>query len=656
LYPDSTCHSSCGLQYTPRSEPEGNYCDAICSKDQYMFWNGVCIDSCNSPMRLLTNVSGTFCYLPCDNIQYYYYPNQKTCKSACDNGIPSIANNMYLVCETDDEIILSKLLHHVRYVDVRFPTKLANISIMRGINILSPRVIRSMFIKVTNWPDRFSLPAEVFEYYSMPSSFLANFGDDLILLGIILTFVIIAFLLEMLFASMNYPGPEKFFNRFRIMIQWNLPIMIIAQNTGDIFFFAILEFRTIDLTNKAKPYLSLSLAVIMLILVIAIYTLGILLAQKYFKIKHESQMNDNYSDFLNKWEKYQVLFRGYESKNLFTQCFFLIYCFRWTFPMIMASSLYVFPLLQTISFFVITTSMLIYILWVKPIKKRIDWINLVLVEIFVLLIDASFMGLAILDMKEGMSIDARNYFADVIIVCDYCIYFLPLLFLVIKAISIIRIALDYQKKNNFKQEKSTWLQLFFLPLQQGNFGFEQFQVATFIDENITTPQEDTVLNSDRSVSEFKRLHSSTSIVSQTTVPDMNNTSRLGLESSIGPRRRISPFQPRKMNENSLENDPNSIYYAETKANEKIIISQNSMTMRRTEFWTEEELSQFRPGVPRRQIINHAFTPESSSLGRMPSRISQIPSIANTIQSWSQRDLASGQSHRSHIIQEENQDF
>ncbi len=290
-----------------------------------------------------------------------------------------MANNTYLVCYEDnttttvliEQVTLSKLLHHIRYIDVEFPEKLGNISIMRGTNFISLRVKSSMFQKVTNWPTRLSLPS-VFEYYFLPSSFLANFGDDLILIGMILTAAMVSFILERVFALMGSSGLKTFFNRIRIMTQWNLPIMIIIQNSGDIIFFAMVEFKSLEMED-VKSLVSLGLCLVMLALILTNYLLGIVIVQKFQLRKKESAKS--LTHFVSSWEKFQVLFRGYNDENIFSQLFFVVYSFRIMLPMVITYSFPTVPLFQTIAFTVITISMLLYLILKKPIQQQFDLIN-----------------------------------------------------------------------------------------------------------------------------------------------------------------------------------------------------------------------------------------------------------------------------------------
>jgi len=701
LYPNGTCgEDSCDLQYTLRVEADRNYCDLTCSN--YQLWNGTCVDTCDSPMHLLTNASGTFCSPPCDDITEYYYPEEETCKSTCDDGTSSIAINIYLVCYVNDDYIeqrtLSKLLHHIRYVDVQFPAKLGNISIMRGTNIISPRVIPSVFAKVVNWPARWTLAA-IFEYYYLPSSFLANFGDDLVLLGMILTVAVLAFILENIFTFC--PNLKLFFKRLRIMTQWNLPIMIIVQNAGDIFFFAVIELKTLDLTSQASSIVSFIFCILMLVLVLAVFSLGIYLAKQAQTTKNEARDRSpslkSYVNFVTSWEKFQVLFRGFDDKSLFSRSFLLIYTLRLMIPMVFASFLYTVPLLQGIVFWMITASMLLYLLCKKPIRKRIDLINLFLVEFLILFTDASLLVLIALDMRNSDATNVRTFFGEVIIVCDYCLDIFACICLFIKALMTVRTAFYFRKQSKRKLERSTWLQLLFLPLQQGSLGFEQFQVDTF--SEISSPSQHETSQSLDEVSsvagyQVKGLQYSNSGINQTTIWELTNSrSQLdGIKVSqrkirrIAPfqsqfrvieedpssfdhlsdtinysgRRKIPPYQPQSRvieNNPSLDNIPDTLHYSSRK---RIIRSNYSGSQIASQVWTDSELYHSRPKVAsQRQVypINQGGDQElafSSTMMKHMStnNLSSQRSISDAIGRMTLRRSNTNASKR-RIVQEED---
>jgi len=478
LYPDSTCKMKCRLPYASRVEALRNYCYRLCPGDEYVLWNGGCIARCDFPFRITTNISGTFCNSPCDDPTDYYFPASKTCSSTCD-ALSETINNLYKVCYVK-EMSISKLLHHIRYVKVEFPDKIKNLTVMRGTNDLSLRVSASMFKSIGAWQNKFTLPS-VFEYYLMPSSFLANFSNDLILLGLIIACTFIIFVFEQILATTDLTTLRNYLQRIRVITQFNLPLMIIASNTGDIFLFAVNEFRTYDSTAE-NSFLSFALAVVMLFICAAFYILGFTLIYKAQLAKDQLSQTGSYKQYFNfviSWQHCQVLFRGYDDTNFFSQSFFMIYCIRTALPMIITSCLYNVPLLQSISFVLITNLMLVYLLYSKPIKKTIDLANLVILELLILFADISLLVLNIFDIREVEAIKARNFFGDVILISDKGLSVLAGIALLVKIMVTIRIGYKLHSQDNQRQKKLVLMQLFWIPIQQGFFGFEQVQVERF---------------------------------------------------------------------------------------------------------------------------------------------------------------------------------
>jgi len=507
LYPNSTCAPQCKVPYASRIEAGKNYCYRMCPGEEFVLWIGGCIANCNPPLRVMSNSSGTFCFSPCDNPSNYYDPEHKVCQSFCEGSTEK--TEFYKICHLKQRS-LYKLLHHIRYVKVQFPSKLENITIIRATNILSLRVAANMFTSVGEWQNKFSLPS-VFDYYGLPSSFLENFSNDLILLGMIITGTLVIALLEQLLSRMGFTTISNFLERIRVITQLNLPLMIIAHNTGDIIFFSINEFRTYDPTAK-DTFLSFALAIVMLVICVVFYALGFFLAYQAQIAKRtifETGSYRKYAKFVITWQHFQVLFRGYDDSNLLSQSFFMIYCIRNALPMIIASSLYRYPQLQSISFVAISGLMLAYLVFQRPIKKTVDLVNMILLEVIILFADISLLVFNILDTKEIESPKTREFFGEVIIIADYGFTILASMALFTKFVMILRQGYHFHNQNNSRQRKLALMQLLFLPIQQGSFGFEQVQVERFrkIPEPEKIPDENEMVRLNNSNIQYHKQHS-----------------------------------------------------------------------------------------------------------------------------------------------------
>jgi len=143
--------------------------------------------------------------------------------------------------------------------------------------------------------------------------------------------------------------------------------------------------------------------------------------------------------------------------------------------MIIASLFFNVPPFQSSAFVIITTLMLIYLIYKKPIKKTIDLINMILLEVLILFADVSLLAINILDIKGIETTKTRDFFGEVILIADKGFSILTVIALFVKILAAIRIG----SQSNSRQKRLVLMQLFFLPIQQGSFGFEQVQVECF---------------------------------------------------------------------------------------------------------------------------------------------------------------------------------
>jgi len=486
LYGDGSCQASCLAPYVPRLDPGVSYCDLFCPSDKpFLFEDGTCISSCNFPLKLITNSSGTFCLPPCDNTKPYYDPSAKVCLASCNSTQSIAASGLYKTCDPyyapTESVSLLKVLHYVPYLDIELPVKLRGISVMRATNVLSLRLDPKTLWRAKQKFSILALPS-VFANSFVFSSFVANFYDDLILLCIILGSGVVFLLLEWFAMCTECQNAQFSFERLRVLTLVNLPIMLFATNIGDIIFFSSLDFRSYD-SSQPSAVTSVVVAVIMLILIAAIFGAAscLVYGAQEVKLSASPEPYSPYAKYLERWASFQVLFRGYRDTNWFTQSFYLLYCVRVALPMFAASFFYGVPLLQVCIYLCLSIATLLYLVFVRPIKKEIDHLNLLLLELILLIVNTSLLALTILDAVESTNQSAKDFLAEVILTADFCLSVLAVTALIAKIGFGAQQAFRFRKEKS-PQELSSWLQLLFLPIQQGCFGFEQVQIGRFVNK------------------------------------------------------------------------------------------------------------------------------------------------------------------------------
>ena len=486
LYPNGSCLGQCGFKYIPRADGDKKYCDSWCPASQWINYNDSCQASCDHPMRTVSNYSGDFCLPPCSDSSYYYYPSSDTCENSCQ-GKAIIVDKLYQACLADPAMEAVRLLHHIKYLDVSSPRKVQKMKIMRANNILSTRVTPSMFAVSVKDIQANPLPS-VFENRGIHSSFLVNFINDLVLLAILFTAEILLTLLKFATIKCRARPLATTIEYLQVITRFNLPLMLLATNVGDIIFFSIIEFRSYN-PNNSGASVSLALSIIMLIAVIALLSLTSYLVYKVKKMK--SRVSDgraplSFTAFVNKWRNFQVLFGGCDLASSLSESFFLIYTIRIALPMLAAGSLEMIPFTQSLFYLGLSITMIGYILLIKPIKSKVNVINVLLVEAALLMVNTCGFILTILDAKQNgndISNDGNNNYnyarfslGQAIIVGNYFIEYIAIAFLVIKVFIVMVDAYKLRKKEEYRAEKTVWLQIFFIPFQQGIYCFEEAQV------------------------------------------------------------------------------------------------------------------------------------------------------------------------------------
>ena len=472
--------SICVSPYSAQTDVcSGTYCTNLCYPSKYLMPDGSCRATCEAPLREKIDTVGKHCLMPCESSLEYYYEENGKCSFECETWV-SMPEGLYLVCHPPPHSI-SRLLHYVRYLNIEMPDRLQNLTLRRENNILSLRVAPKMFKKVRQGfvkiPGYFSINP------NLPTSFFVNFSDDLILLGIILTFGLGFLALEGLFKLIEISQAEYIFERLRVFTLCNLPIMLVLVNTGDIIFFSVLEFRTYHY-EYPKAAFSLAMGIIMFIIMIGLLIAIIALSFFAYSIKAEGPMDaisKEYEAFASKWQMVQVLFRGFKGTNLFYQAFYCFYCFRIALPMIFSAGMENSPLAQIILDLCLNILMVIYLLYARPLKAMVDLVNLVLLESIFFVANVSCLVLTILSLNNSDAQVARTVFGDFILGCDIAIQVLAVGTMCVKLWLTAREAKAERLKKT-GNHRAIWLQMLFIPIQQGCFGFEQIQIDRFSGE------------------------------------------------------------------------------------------------------------------------------------------------------------------------------
>jgi len=498
LYANGTCLDTCEDPFTERYELGYKYCDYSCGANLYFYWNGSCLPECPLPLRHEINLYGVSCLFPCNSSAKYYDINTEKCVEDCAS--PSLAaDDLYPVClpfvdpklyggfldlilkaPTEDDVTLVTLsniiLGHVRYLDMPFPPRLQNLVSSKGRNIMSLGFGQKMPYSLETTFMKRPLP-KVFEQRGLHSSFIVNFWSQIMSWLIVVTALFILIIFEKAFAFLGWASAKAYFKTLKLIIKWNLCLILVAISVGDIAFFSLIEWISLD------PHLSTSFSSILLLFTLLfmmiIFIGAILYLVQYFDIvKRKVVLYNDTSDyirFLMKWKEFQILFRGFRGHSNLNQYFILLYMFRITFPMIFAVFLRSSPLAQTILQVIFSSVVMSYILTAVPVVRKINFLQLFIIESLALIVNISLLLICILNMVDAKHSKEYNMLGDIVVGGNSTINLMAIVFLIVKFCQGIW-ALDRYTRIRPEYPGTIWLQLLVYICQQCGMGFEEMFV------------------------------------------------------------------------------------------------------------------------------------------------------------------------------------
>ena len=453
---DGTCSISCGNSSIINGEI---FCYNSCPATQeYLLWTLNCSHACDSPLISEMNSTGKFCHPPCS--AGTYDPVSGRCRDHCFYPFIITSSKLYPECVSLyplEAIELSKLLHHLKYLKFSLtPPRLSNITISRGMNILSFEIPFRWYKKLL---EKLETKSDVifFSNSVVFSSFLVNFFSELILLATFILLGIVALFFEKI---IQLKGVNYICHRVRMNMIWNQQIGLLAINFGDILFFTTLELKSL----LYGPWKILSLGVCFVIIIESLISIYLTLALNYGNYKTRQK-----NAYLRKWDSCQIVFKGYRGAIPF----YGIYALRLTLPMLIVTCLSNYPVIQSLLYVLLNFLILAILMMTRPIQNTLDLGNIIILESTLLLVNIAAFILTIIPIHAS---DWGILLGDLIIMGSYAIDAIAMGFFFVKLTAGAINA--YQTKFRAPDQGiAEWAQLLFLPTQQGGMGFEQVQVV-----------------------------------------------------------------------------------------------------------------------------------------------------------------------------------
>ena len=493
LYFNGTCSDNCMPPYEEYRENGKGFCNYPCSATEFLFWNGTCFSDCDSPLIKSTGTYGEkYCLTPCVNPLHYYVVETGQCWEECDTN-STIYEELYLRCAmyvapspdygflnlitasgaSYSFISMAKLSQHVRYLEVNQPPRLEALSQSHSRPIITLKFLPDMPESLKSKFTLRSLPT-VFSRLGLHSSFLVNYWASLMTLaaGIVVAFLLWGIALIVKYTE-NIEVPP-FLDNLLTLFKWNFCFVLIVSNVDDIVIFGYIDFVSMQLKN-ANATLSLFMILLMICLVVATLVIAFLLVWKFQSMRKQVQLNKNfdlYEEFLVKWRSWQVLFRGYFEDTFVKQSFYIIYIVRLGLPMLITVTFLTKPVSQSVCQLIVSLDILVYILYRCPFRRRINYVQLMIVESLVFVINICCVILSIKDFEDSDNYKIRVWVGDVIVLCNFSINVTRVVFFFVKFFIEIGNIRTLERIHPTKSN-ARWLRLLAIPLEQGAFGFEE---------------------------------------------------------------------------------------------------------------------------------------------------------------------------------------
>jgi len=513
-YYNGTCMSSCDLPLKHRNESNRNYCDFPCKIYEFLAWDGTCLSFCDFPYVTLKYDGLQFCRLPC-YADYFYFPENMMCNETCQPPYYDDTQLPYMRCfppvpldfgpdflesnmnpGTVSFKTLNKMMQYVRYLNVELPQRVQRLALSKGRPVLSTMAGIQPGDDFIKYFGRFASLGELYSKHDLKQSFLANYWDTLTTLLIFTLAGIVLWIFERFLLLVNFERWALLLERFRVVMKFNFPIMIIAYSIDEIILYAYFEFSTLSSRSYSSVSSTVSflvcLSFVLIIPGIAYLTYFILKKNRFYeaqvaarqktvpKDKGEGRVPDGYRDLNVKkirFESLQVLYRGFKEDSIWNQMFFNIYMMRIGLPMIIAICCENKPLVCCFLQLLVNVAIVNYLFWMKPFQKQVNYYQIVIYELGVLLLNVCVGLLTLIRVTNSNSSYplAVIGLSNALLAGNGLLNIFLIVFLVIKCVlETLAIYKEMEKQGIHGVRKGiAFLQVPFLYLQEGNMGFEE---------------------------------------------------------------------------------------------------------------------------------------------------------------------------------------
>ena len=194
-------------------------------------------------------------------------------------------------------------------------------------------------------------------------------------------------------------------------LKWNTLLMVICSSFGDVFFNASMQFQAGSIETAWEVF-SIILAIAMIFIGIAILALNGKVARDLWKSRNDKSAREGME---KKWENFELFFETCERNSLASIGCMGIFLGRTLVFNLIIANLYNYPLIQSILINLITFGMAGYLISKRPLKNLLEFGQILLSEVFVVIVNICALIIAIMDHAEIQGQDLRRDVCNTII-------------------------------------------------------------------------------------------------------------------------------------------------------------------------------------------------------------------------------------------------
>jgi len=482
---DSTCRSECEDPFTSTIDANGaKFCHYPCQANEYLYPDETtclttqCPDllevknyfnaleykycKCVSPNVLMTDGSCVEPIIPPDpepepepeeeEEEFETDTDDETAKKLGKVGnttgvINSVAFTVAAVALPGDPGgvsagALTRIIQYSKFLNISFPEKLVLMfkayNPASGVVSLIPKMSNEQKSRFRDEPIPYNFMA-----YGVHSCFVVNFWNFMLFLLILFAVCAGCLIMEKLLKEVGI-----WIRKVRVILQ-NFWIVQLYNSSGDIILFSIVQFENNSWNSSSESTLNFLIAILFLLVVIIVLAFHLRTLLEYQKMRKKSS---DLKAFEKNYECQQIFFGSFANSTINHQLFLFYFVLRVMLVNLLIAVLTEYPMIQTILMVAVSLILVAYLVLKRPFRSKIDLAQNLSYEVVLLTVNIVLLSFAFLDGNDEEKIDTRNSLAEVIIVCSIIFTFLPLIFMVLKAIVLgFEFYKEYQLKRGQKE-------------------------------------------------------------------------------------------------------------------------------------------------------------------------------------------------------------